>query len=67
MVWASDPKRTLARAWIPVASAIEEDFDRVVWMPAHCGEAAIGNKLMSDGTTLQSVDVSSNAFVEKIH
>jgi hypothetical protein len=62
--WAADPSRRLARAWIPVASAIEGASDRVVWMPAHCSAEALGHKVMSDGSALQAVDVSSNALVD---
>ena len=33
--WATAPERQLARAWGPLASALEDDAGSVVWMPAH--------------------------------
>ena len=64
--WAVDPSRKLARAWIPVASALEGDYDRVAWMPAHCSAEAAGQKMLSDGAVLQVADINSNAFVNNM-
>ena len=42
--WATAPERRLARAWGPLAVALEGHPDGVVWMPAHTTDAAVGSK-----------------------
>lgn len=37
--WAGEPDRMLAKAWAPLAAALD-DPQRVVWMPAHCSREA---------------------------
>eukprot|EP00973_Karenia_brevis_P013857 1880006-Karenia_brevis.AAC.1 len=37
--WASAPGRRLARAWAPLAAALDGDPRKCVWMPAHCTQA----------------------------
>eukprot|EP00972_Heterocapsa_arctica_P086713 12783539-Heterocapsa_arctica.AAC.1 len=51
--WANSPSRTFARAWGPLRAALADDPDRVLWMPAHCGEEAIGVKQLSNGQLLR--------------
>ena len=63
-VWATAPDRQLARAWGPLASALEGSSDSVVWMPAHCTTSAVGVKTLSDGTRLSQIDLQSNELVD---
>ena len=44
LAWACAPERCLAKIWNPLNAAIDDDPTRVVWMPAHCSQAAVGVK-----------------------
>ena len=70
--WANSPARKFARAWGPLASALEGDSERVVWMPAHCSAASTqqaiedrSRRRLSDGTILTRHLVLANAVVDK--
>eukprot|EP00973_Karenia_brevis_P072226 10034333-Karenia_brevis.AAC.1 len=54
--WAMAPNRKFARAWGPVASALEGDTKRVIWMPAHCNPNNIEHRKLSDGSPLTAAD-----------
>ncbi len=58
-VWAAAPSRRLARAWCPLAAALDEGSERVEWMPAHCS-ASLGN-----GLPLTAYHVEGNAHVDR--
>ena len=64
--WASAPDRKLARAWAPLAAALEDNAERVVWMPAHCTESHIGLKRLSNGEFLTAIDHKANGLVDKL-
>ena len=64
--WASSPTRKLARAWAPIAAALEEDTERVSWMLAHCTNSHVGVKQLSNGTYLSEIDLHANALVDKL-
>jgi hypothetical protein len=64
VAWATAPDRMLARAWGPLASALDGETDRVAWMPAHCTHAQVGIRTLSDGSLLTEGDVDANAFVD---
>jgi hypothetical protein len=56
----------LARAWCPLATAIEDEPERVVWMPAHYSRAHIGVKRLGNGETLTALDLEANALVDQL-
>ena len=64
--WACAPERHLARAWGPLAAALEDGVDRVVWMPAHCGREDVGAKRLGDGSLLSETDRLANAEVDEL-
>ena len=64
--WAAAPDRCLARVWAPLNAALDDDPQRVVWMPAHCSHDAVGKKRLGDGTLLSELDIAGNAFVDKL-
>ena len=64
--WAAAPDRRLARAWAPIAAALDEDSERVIWMPAHCTESQVGVKQLSNGDFLSAVDLQANAVVDQL-
>jgi hypothetical protein len=64
--WATAPDRKLARAWGPLAAALDGEPQRVVWMPAHCSHALVGIRTLSDGTPLSAIDVNANALVDRL-
>ena len=64
--WAAAPNRCLARVWAPLSAALDDDPQRVVWMPAHCIQDAIGTKRLGNGELLSELDVKGNAFVDKL-
>ena len=66
IAWASDPGRCLAKAWGPVCAALEDNPQRVVWMPAHCSSAAVGVKKLGNGQLLTARDVDANALVDRL-
>ena len=50
----------------PLATALADDQERVLWMPAHCSDASIGGKRLSNGLPLQTKDVAGNAYVDEL-
>ena len=64
--WANAPCRTFARAWGPVANALEGDKARVVWMPAHSSLSNITHKRLSNGMPLRAGDVVGNDLVDQL-
>jgi len=62
--WATAPNRRLARAWAPLAAALEGSSEAVVWMPAHCREKDVGERVLSNGSLLSCTDLAANAFVD---
>ena len=63
-VWAQAPQRKLARAWLPLAAALDDAPGRVEWMPAHTSESDIGVKLKGDGRPITEIDRSMNDYVD---
>ena len=66
MAWASAPNRKFARAWGPVAVALEDDTSRITWMPAHCNLGSIEHKKLSNGSPLTAADVHGNDLVDTL-
>jgi hypothetical protein len=64
--WASSAARKFARAWAPIASNLEEDIHRVVWMPAHCTASQDGLRTLSDGQPLTETRRKGNAAVDEL-
>ena len=64
LAWAAAPDRCLARVWAPLNAALDDDPERVVWMPAHCSQAAVGSKRLGNGELLTALDVTGNALVD---
>jgi hypothetical protein len=62
--WATAPERQLARAWGPLAAALDGQADGVVWMPAHCTCEAVGTKRLGDGSRMTQVDRRVNDVVD---
>jgi hypothetical protein len=62
--WAGSPSRKYARVWSPVASILEDDASRVVWMPAHCAAEHEGLKSLSNGQLLSRRHRTGNAAVD---
>ena len=62
--WANAACRTFARAWGPICTALHDDPDRVVWMPAHNSASTFGDKKMSTGQRVRAHDVAGNDFVD---
>ena len=66
MAWASAPERHLAKAWAPLAAALEDRVNAVVWMPAHCTDKVVGTQQLSDGSLLIRCDVMANSIVDEL-
>ena len=66
MVWANAPCRTFARAWGPVAQALEGDSNRVAWMPAHNAMTGFEHKKLSNGNALQKAHIVGNDLVDQL-
>ena len=66
MQWATAPGMKLARAWRPLAAAVNEHTENVVLMPAHCAAEDIGVKRLSDGSRLSRLDWHSNAQADTL-
>ena len=66
ITWANAPERCLARVWGPVCAALDDDPQRVVWMPAHCSHEAVGIKRLGNGERLTALDLCGNAHVDKL-
>jgi hypothetical protein len=64
--WAGAPVRYLARAWAPLSAALDDDPQRVVWMPAHCSQQAVGVKKLSNGELLTALDLAGNSLVDQL-
>ena len=64
--WANAPGRMLARVWRPLCAALDDNPHRVVWMPAHCTQKAVGTKVLSNGELLTASDLNGNALVDKL-
>ncbi len=64
--WANNPARKYARVWTTVASTLEEQGDRVVWMPAHCTQCQEGVKRLSNGSPLTAEHRAGNAEVDRL-
>jgi len=64
--WANAPCRTFARAWGPVANALEGDKARVVWMPARSLLGNITHKRISNGMPLRAADLVGNDLVDQL-
>jgi hypothetical protein len=62
--WARAPQRKLARAWLPLAAALDDATRRVEWMPAHTSTSDIGVRLKGDGQPITEVDRSMNDYVD---
>ena len=62
--WAQAPQRKLARAWLPLAAALDDATRRVEWMPAHTSTSNIGVRLKGDGQPITEVDRSMNDYVD---
>jgi hypothetical protein len=64
--WAAAPNRLLARSWIPIASMLADSSSYVIWMPAHCSEAAVGVSNLSNGRVMTLFDLQLNDYVDKL-
>ena len=64
--WAEAPERCLARVWAPLNATLDDDPTRVVWMPAHCGLTAVGERKLGNGEVLTALDRTGNAFVDEL-
>ena len=62
--WAGSPARRYARVWSPLAHILEDDVDRVVWMPAHCSAEHEGIRALSNGQLLSRDHRIGNATVD---
>ena len=66
LAWASAPNRKFARAWGPIAVALEDDVSRVTWMPAHCSLRDTEHKQLGDGSPLTAAHVRGNDLVDTL-
>ena len=64
--WAETPERRLARVWDPLNATLDDDPTHVVWMPAHCRLAAVGERKLGNGEVLTALDRTGNAFVDQL-
>ena len=64
--WATAPCRRLARAWGPLAAALEDRPERVGWMPAHCSAGQAGSHEKSDGSQLSLMDIMGNDVADRM-
>jgi hypothetical protein len=62
--WANDPRRTFSRMWGPVASALEDNLDSLVWGPAHCTGSQVAGKKLSNGAPMRQRHRIGNAEVD---
>eukprot|EP00973_Karenia_brevis_P072295 10043929-Karenia_brevis.AAC.1 len=62
--WAGSAARRYARTWASVASILEDDVQRVIWMPAHCTSKHEGMKTLSNGQPLSRQHRIGNATVD---
>ena len=69
---ASAANRPLARVSNLIFNALDEQESNmlantsVVWMPAHCTTAAIGNRLKSNGSYVTALDWRANRLVDRL-
>ena len=69
---ATDASRPLARVSGLIFSALDScDTSSlpnrlVIWMPAHCTTAAIGNRIKSDGKFVSGIDWRANRLVDRL-
>ena len=49
-----------------MAAALEGNTDRVAWMPAHCTEAQVQTKKLSNGEQMTEGDFKGNDMVDKL-
>ena len=64
--WAQAPHRKLARAWMPLAAALDGYEDRCIWVPAHTSASDVGVRIKGDGTVLSELDRSMNEYVDTL-
>ena len=64
--WAAAADRCVARVWAPLNAVLNNDTQRVVWMPAHCSQDAIGVKRLGNGELLTALDITGNAYVDQL-
>ncbi len=66
-VAASEP---LARIWTTIASGLDDEIGQLnevlVWMPAHQSIAMVGERKLSDGSRLSTVDWRANRLVDSL-
>jgi len=65
LVWAQAAERFFGQIWSPVAEALEGRHQAVAWMPAHCKDAQIGRRMLSNGVPLSATDLAANDYVDK--
>ena len=58
--WAAASSRRLARAWIPLAVAVDDDAARITWMPAHSAKKFAGGRPLANGTAIAAADIAGN-------
>ena len=59
--WANESRRTFSRAWGPVAIALEDNHQAVVWTPAHCTGEQVAYRKLSDGSPMRQRHRLGNA------
>ena len=69
---ATTSARPLARLWNRIGHALDGSISRLaaegllVWMPAHQTTSAIGNRILSNGEKLSTVDWRANRLVDAL-
>jgi len=69
---AVDASKQLARIWILIAGALDDDVsaltkaDLLVWMPAHQSLRAVGEAKLSNGVRLTAADWRANRLVDAL-
>ena len=62
--WANESRRTYARLWGPVCSAMEGDSGSLLWLPAHCTAAQVADRRLSNGSAMKQRHRLGNAAVD---
>ena len=69
---ATASHRPLARIWSAISHALDGDFGLfhhsglLVWMPAHCSLASVGEVKLSNGARLSMIDWRANRLVDAL-
>jgi len=69
---ATSGSKVLARIWKDIADILDEDISvlvrdgKLVWQPAHCSRASVGQAKLSNGARVSPADWRANRLVDRL-